>query len=384
VFSLVLIGFVWLSIRIDGTHPLNLYVIQADAFLGGSISIPETEFDVAVVGDNYYVAFPPAPAVLIMPLVAAFGASNSYLLPFCLVLSTANILLLNNIFRKLPTPPDSIPWLTAAFVLGTGYWLCVTLSDGIWFLAHVAAVTGLLLATSEAVGKRRGTIVGAGAGMAFLSRQLCVFAVIFLLVAMWRADRPRHDRVRQIAIALGIMAVLSAAYLAFNWVRFGGPFNTGYEFLVLHEGFLINRFEEYGLFHPAYVPVNLYHMFLAGPHIAFGGPLALQPAAISGFGTSLLVASPFVVTAFYAKWDRPLLISLWVSVGLMLVVQLLYYNNGWVQFNTQRFTLDFLPLVMVLVALGTRHFNPILWKALVGYAVLLNALTLYVLMLVRL
>jgi hypothetical protein len=46
------------------------------------------------------------------------------------------------------------------------------------------------------------------------------------------------------------------------------------------------------------------------------------------------------------------------------------------QVNAQRFSLDFLPLLWVLVALGSRRVEPRLWKGLVAWAVGLNVLAL--------
>ena len=54
--------------------------------------------------------------------------------------------------------------------------------------------------------------------------------------------------------------------------------------------------------------------------------------------------------------------------------QLLFYNNGWVQVNTQRFALDYLPIVIFLVALGIQRSGGRWWKFAIAYAVILNFL----------
>jgi hypothetical protein len=63
-------------------------------------------------------------------------------------------------------------------------------------------------------------------------------------------------------------------------------------------------------------------------------------------------------------------------VGISLVHMLHYYNNGWVQLNAQRFSLDFLPVLWVLMALGTRHVEARWWKGLVAWSIGLNVLVL--------
>ncbi len=63
--------------------------------------------------------------------------------------------------------------------------------------------------------------------------------------------------------------------------------------------------------------------------------------------------------------------------------QVLYLNNGFSQTNTQRFTLDFMPLLFVLVGFGLRREaergRASLWHGAIAYAVLLNALVIAVL-----
>src|SRR5262249_51227415 len=113
--------------------------------------------------------------------------------------------------------------------------------------------------------------------------------------------------------------------------------------------------------------------------LAFGSPDALGDVATDQFGTSLTFASPFLAAAFWARWRRPLLLGAWLSTAATLAVLLVYFNNGFVQVNFQRYTLDALPVLMLLVALGARRFpSRTLWIGLVVYSVCLNLLTLLV------
>jgi hypothetical protein len=137
--------------------------------------------------------------------------------------------------------------------------------------------------------------------------------------------------------------------------------------------------ERYGLFHPIYVPFNLIHLFLQGFHIQFTPPTYLWPGRIKmdPFGTSLTFASPFVFLSLLAAWKRPLKWAAWFSVASTLIGALFFCNNGWVQWNTQRFTLDFLPILILLVASGAQKVNPAWWKAAIVYSISLNVLALF-------
>jgi hypothetical protein len=159
-------------------------------------------------------------------------------------------------------------------------------------------------------------------------------------------------------------------------VRFGNAFDTGYTYLI-QTGFLKARFERYGIFHPVYIPFNFIYMFLQGFHVYFRAPSALAIAGMDHFGTSIIFASPFVLAAFWAKWKRNLLWGAWVSISLMLIHLLFHFNNGYLQINAQRFTLDFLPILILLVALGVQQMQKGLWKIMVAYSIALNIFALF-------
>ena len=89
-----------------------------------------------------------------------------------------------------------------------------------------------------------------------------------------------------------------------------------------------------------------------------------------------------MVAAFARRAEAPLR-ALWLSVAAITVGQLFYVNNGYSQINTQRFTLDFMPVLFVLVAVGlrseTERGRATLWRGAIAYAALVNALVIAVL-----
>lgn len=390
------------------------YLHQAEAFLQGRLDIADAFGDVATYGGRHYVVFPPFPAVLITPLVAVFGQHTRTTL-VALALTGLNVLVLRGILRRLGVDDGPRRWTLAAFFLGTAYTTSSFQTYETWHFAHVVAVTCLLLAVYETLGRGRGVLVGLACGLAFLSRHLCLCAAVFLAVLIWQRGRaggggpesapPSADAApappspasrngrRGAAVAvnlLGMGLALSAcvgAYLYFNWLRFGHPFETGYQYLAL-EGFLAERVKQYGLFHPAYVPFNLTYMFLQGFHVTFAAPTYLSARGLDLFGTSITFASPFVFFALRARWPgapglagggaaRPVLWAAWLALVLPLVHTAFYYNNGFAQTNAQRFTLDFLPVLILLVALGIQRSDPRWWKPAIAYSIALNAAALF-------
>jgi hypothetical protein len=355
----------------------NLYSHQAASWLEGKLDLAQPGTDVALYKEKLYVPFPPFPAVLLVPFVYCFGEERASPLLVAVFLTGINLLLLRSILRKIEQTGSRLVWLVAAIICGTGYWTETILCSGVWAFAHIVAVTALLSALNESLGRGRGWLVGICLGAAFLSRQLTVFCALFFCVALWVRDG--DPRTRRILNQVGFGSTLCLAvgtYLIYNWARFDDPFQTGYGLIPLTGG-LQNRFVNYGLFSPVYIPFNLTWFFLQGFQVFFGGDAHLNLAGVSSYGTSITFASPFLFLTFKAEWKRPLLWGVWLSTTIIFGIFMCYYNNGWVQLNTQRFSLDFIPLLVPLLAFGCQRVSPVLWKGLIAYSVGLNVLTVF-------
>jgi hypothetical protein len=169
------------------------------------------------------------------------------------------------------------------------------------------------------------------------------------------------------------VGVFIGIYMAYNYARFGNPLDTGYEYIV-YIGVLKERVMQYGVFSAKYFLFNLYSVLLKGFNIEFEGNMHLNIKDMDLWGTSLLAASPFFIASLKAEWPKILKISAWITILVILTGQLFYHNNGYHQINTFRFALDFLPMLIVLTALGASHIPKWLFRGMVGYAVALNVL----------
>jgi len=368
---------------LDQKGTANLYSYQAEAFLDGRLHIEKPEgyvHDMAEYGGHHYSVFPPFPALLLTPFVKLFGVSGTHTAYIGWLLMLISICTLNRLLKRagIDGPPQRF-WIAAAFFLGTAYWYCVTNSFEVWFFAHVVAVTFLLLAIHEALGKGRGWVCGVFLAAAFLSRQMSIYTFFFLAALLWDKGEgkgwwPRLRPVITLGIALGFGVV---AYCLFNWARFGHPLDTGYAYLSL-QSFLKVRLEQHGVFSTAYLPFNLQRMFFQGFNVFYTGPDQLTPN-LERMGTSLTFASPFLFFAFLARTKKLTLTAAWFSVALTLFHAMLYYNNGFAQINCQRFSLDFMPVLIFLTALGLQRGRLGLFAGLVVYAIAANVMALILL-----
>lgn len=385
--AVAFLGFAYSAVRAiasdNGTY--NLHVQQASAFLNGELFVSQPVNDVAFFNDHYFSVFPPFPALLMVPFVFIFGVAAAKGTLLAIVLTALGAVALFRIFLALDVHKATAFWLAAGFFLGTGYWFAFLGSSAVWMLSQAVAVNCALISFYFLIAATRSVwsiaMAGLFIGFAVTSRQVTIYLIIFSLIYLWSAvangDTKKFFR---LAVAFtGPFAGCMALYFLFNQLRFGSPLETGYRYLLLGESMGGQRVQEYGLFNIAYLPFNFSSMFLSGFELNFGGTTMTEVQTISPWGTSILFASPFLITAFYARGPKLIITAAWVAIGLSLLHILLYFNNGYVQVNTNRFTLDFLPLLIILCGLGIKAAPSILWKAGIVWAIALNFLAFVVL-----
>ncbi len=361
------------------SNRLNLYVHQARAFLEGRLDITNTIDekdniqDTSLSGGKRYVAFPPFPAVLLIPFVALFEGANTVLI--ALLLTVTNVYLFLTILRKLEVPGQDAIWLCIALFLGTAYWMTIKGSDQVTYFAHIVCVSLVITAIRESLFKSRGWLIGICLGCAFLSRQMTLYTLFFFVPLIWFYGRQMAPKMKvfNISVLLVVFGLCVLCYLYYNSLRFDDPFDTGYSHMSIN-AVLSDRVEKYGNFHAAYLPFNFVYMFFQGPHLIFEHHL--RPSIMDPYGTSITFASPFVFGIFWAKGKKELIYGAGLAIALAMMHILMYYNNGWVQLNAQRFTLDFILIVMFLLALSIKQLQKKIFYAAIAYAVTLNLLSM--------
>lgn len=345
----------------------------AGALMRGSLylSNPESTHDLILFAGRWYVPFPVGPALLLLPFVAAAGVGFNEV-ALSVAVGAINVALMARLLQSLTLQGHSrldgqgALWLTALFAAGTVHWVSAA-TGSVSFMAHVCAVTGLTLALWQAT-ERRPWLAGLGMAWALLCRPTVVLAtpaVLALLLAPSVAQQESASRSRRawpgvvLAYAVPVLAA-SALLLGYNQARFGSLLQFGYDWVQTKTPFLAERLATWGAFHPHFVPENLRVMLLGLPKV---GP-RFPPVWPDPNGISLLLVTPaflWLVTSLKREWVAA---GAWLSVALVAIPLLLYYNTGWVQFG-YRFSLDFLPLLFVLMAIGLRRITPLLKTAIV-------------------
>jgi hypothetical protein len=409
---------------------------QAEAFLEGQTAIrypveatddsPGNAFfnDVRQVPSNDGVPrgdipFPPLPAIVLLPFVAAWGRDADGQFIFA-VLAAIDVGIAWWALGGLPIRRWVRLAATLFLAFGTVLWYSAMIGTT-WYQAHVLAVGLALLAVGIALradpdaasdeddlpepepepagptlrGGRiavvsavrdlrfgidgRQFLVGLLFGLACTSRLTILFAAPFFLLVGGGGTWLR----RGFSAGLGAAIPVGALPL-YNFASTGHFFHPGYQFLYEQEaGFYttLGYNLSWAIEDPRYIPQNLGIMLFSTPAIeptvypaGLGGGRALctDPAMIRGLfepdcpmalprdtGMSVLLTSPAFLFALPAlrRYGRSRAVTgAALAVLVIAVVNLMHFSQGWVQFG-YRFTLDFVPWALVLVALGMERIR---------------------------
>ena len=371
--------------RLLRPSPNNHYVHLADAWLHGRLDIagdpPGTNdwacFDTLDRGPcpqgrysfsgpdaeryRWYVSFPPLPAILLLPFVAVFGLGTLDTL-FWVLFAGLGPMLLFLVLRFLSESGQSQRsvrddlLVTALFAVGSVYYF-VAVQGAVWFAAHVVATAFVCLYLLFSFGARRPAAAGFVLGLAFLCRPATLLLAPFFVLQAIRAGRQpgrgassaQAQCFHSFALFALPLTLILAATMWHNAARFGDVFEFGHRFLQIRWR---SRIETWGLFSTHYLPRNLTVFLLSVPWWTSSSPFV----RISRHGLSLWFSSPNLLWSLWPKKLDATSLALWAGVLPTAICTLLYQNSGWIQFG-YRFSLDYLPLLFVLVALSGRRFG---------------------------
>ena len=361
------------------------FVWQADAFLHGQLHLttrPPNLNDWVFERGRWYVSFPPFPAVLIMPFVALAGLSFNDV-AFTIPFAALNVALFYRLLRRIQQVEGGTrsEWDHAMFALvfgfGTLAWSC-SIRGEVWFTAEVVGVTFTLIYLQAALRAAHPVVAGAALACGSLCRTPIAFSAVFFVLEAFASkrrldgadlraalrDRQRRDEVaRRVALFAASIALVAAPMMWMNQARFGNPLEFGHSHLYANR--VNSDIRAYGLFSFHYLARNLRSAFLLLPQID------LQPFRL-GYdpnGMSLFVTTPLFALLFFPRERPRLWRPLWITTLAVAIPGFFYQNNGWQQFGF-RFSLDYTPHLLVLLALSGRALDGLFWLlATIGLAV---------------
>jgi hypothetical protein len=409
--------------RVDRVY--DHFVWQAAAYLEGQVAIrypvqPTLESmgnwffqDVLPVasGDGVprgLLPFPPLPALVLLPFVAAFGMAADDQLVFT-ALAAFDVAICWWMLGRLRLDLAVRLTTTVFFAFGTVFWYAAQLATT-WYQAHIVAVGLTMLAVGLAIradpaaaddepgfddpeapapsvatptgsfGERlrldpRQLVAGLLFGLAATARLTVIFAAPFFMLVgagggWWR---------RSWSAGVGALVPVGLL-LAYNVTTTGQLLHPAYDYLYRLETAsytALGYHPDWSVEDPRYLPQNAAIMFLTGPDLlpsqlpdSLGvndDPVCTAPGAERGLfdpscplavprdiGMSVLLTSPAYLLLLPAlrRYGRSRLVTgAALATLVVVVVNLMHFSQGWVQF-VYRFSLDAAPFALVLVALG--------------------------------
>jgi hypothetical protein len=323
--------------------------------------------DLAFYHRKLYAYWGPVPALLVFLPAHVVGIDHLserwVTFGFCLgALVFAALMLWEALRRWLPRTPGWFQGLAFAVLAVGGGQLWLLRKPDVYQLAIAAGACFLgagLYALLRGVrpGAVRPGLLALGSlaiGLAFGSRWSLAPALLIpagLLVWLWRRT-PAPERRRLAAALLGPMAACVALLAAYNWARFGSPFETGLRYTLVHFDF------HFGSLFKSFSLHSVRYYFLEPIRFRAQFPYLWQDTATPRFfaysepvagllwTTPMLLALPLAIAALRRR--RPVGIAVLIVTGLALVifVQYLLYN-----FAAVRYMGDF-GLLLVVAALA--------------------------------
>ncbi len=363
VFGVMIILFAAMHI-ITGerllAYPYPSYLLQAQAWLRGEISVPNHEYlELAIYYGQYYVSFPPVPSVPMALYTLIFGTKVPGGLFQKIYIMIAAALILSELLRTgILRRWECAAW-SVLFCLGSAM-LPISLVGAVWYEAQILA---FLFSIAAIIAVRRGHITASCVcyALAIGCRPFSALMGPVLLLIYMRGEGAWRDKLLRAVPGLLFGLAIALAYAAYNAMRFGDPFEFGHNYLPEFQR------AEHGQLSFVYLWNNL-KQFL------FGSPIAIAEDgswAFSMFGFSMFLSCPMILISLI--WHladlfrgRSDLLS-WVIFILQIINIILlcmHRTLGGYQFGA-RYALELMPLCLCRL---TRRERPGRW-ALVLLAV---------------
>lgn len=347
---IVVVGIAYLVATIFATtgHGVgpDRMMILAERALQGRLDDPSfaNTVDSVALGGRYYIAVGPLQFIPYLPLVpfeALHGVAR-YVVSIVPGLLAAWLAL--PVARAYGASGRNAYWVACFTAFGTLLFWVSTLGN-MYYLAHAESFLALTCFVLEWAGRRRPGLLGLALAVSFLARPTTILAALpFGVYLVWR----ERDWLRR-SVLFGVpLAIAILGYGLYNLARFGSPLESGYAISTLLSKILIDR-RALGVFSIRQVAHNV-RLALLTP---FGLKAAFPYLVPDKFGLSMLLVSPGLLVALRAGFRTPQVRLLWAAAAIVAVPVFLYYGGGVVQYGF-RYSLDFTPFLIPLIAVAVR------------------------------
>ncbi len=328
---------------------LNYFVPLADAFLQGRLYLidnPPWLNELIPINNHFFVVYPPLPAILLMPFVYIFGTNFPQPL-FSIIIASINVSLSFLVIIKLFHSKRIALSIAIIYAFGSMQFYHAVMGSA-WYIAHIIAMFFIWLMLLNLQSKRKNyLIVGLLLGCAYWSRLPAILAIIFPLLFYWEDFiqlKPKlvihFKSLLLLGLGIGIFVLLNALY---NYLRFGVPYDISYQLLPIFE----EPWYKHGLFNVVNIPIHLKEIFFSVPAFTTTWPYIIPSLNVM----AIWFVMPSIILIFFASYKKRIVLVSLITVLIMSLPGLMHGSNGFSQFGF-RFSLDYLPFTLLLIAAG--------------------------------
>lgn len=382
--------YVYFAARISGSlfasTDHNYYTYLLDSFLHGRVNVnPPSHYDLSLFQNKWYLYWGPAPVLFVLPfyLISHLQASD---ILYTLVGGASNVILFYFVMQAFKRYFNiSLSLMAEAFLLFS-FGLAspnfvLSLNGDIWFTSQIFATTYLLLfylcfflfLNTEKLPLFILAVVFFW--LAFLSRYSLVFNGILFLYMIVHFRLTDRKVPLQFFVSFGVLTLTFVGLgCLYNYLRFGSPLDVGQTYqqgahrydAALQSGHYLSL---------SYVWHNIYYYFLNIVHFQ----PTHRPVVIDKEGNSVFSVYPALLllpVLFYCRKyvNKKRLIFLGMAaavVALCIILLMLYFATGWVQFGS-RYFFDVIPLLFLSLMFILEYVPNSVQMALLLFGIFVN------------
>jgi len=364
----MIIGYILIHDLLGGTlfahSQWDSYTLQALAWLRGEAGLGQNyeHLELAIYNNNWYVSFPPLPSVFMLPFALVFGEmtpNNLIIAAYAIISAVIAYKCVREMGQR-----DIYAAFWAIFVVCGCNLMWMSTNGGVWFQAQALNML-LCLATVYLMLKnhREFSYITLALAVGCRPFSLVFFPVLFIYYFMKDKDALPNEKslrlmFRQLKCLIGPV-IIGAAYMAYNYVRFGSLFELGHNYLP--------EFADAPQFSMSYLLPNLYNLFIRP--ISFGVNGGLEYPIFNGF--MFYIANPiFIIWFIYLLKDvlrkemTPVKASICIAILANILLLCSHKTLGGWQFGA-RYTIDMIPMVFLYLLLSKKA-RPTRFEFMIG------------------
>jgi len=224
----------------------------------------------------------------------------------------------------------------------------------------------------EIVTKQRLFLIGLFIGAAYLARLPTILSVIFVLIFL-REKFLTGKSIRQdnlinfFFLIAGLLPALIFNSL-YNFSRFGRFDDYAYTlYLNLNSLAVKQSVFPHGFFSIQYIPERIKDILFSFPVFTIHPPFIVP----SLYAMALYIVTPAFFLILLASFKKRLIYASLITFLIILIPILMKGGNGFTQFGF-RYSLDFLPYLLILTASGFKNRFNFYSKSLIVFSILIN------------